>query len=226
MKKPQRSATVGRPPAKASRDTRELLLKSATELFAEFGVAATTFVMIAKRAGVTPAMMHYYFEDRDELCDAVVNERLLQIIAQVWNPLDRKAVAAATIQGVIERMMGCIQHNAWIPALWIREVLSEGGLLRERVIQRIPLQKLHAMAEAVARGQADGSINPEIEPLLVATSTVGLVMLSMAATKVLPRIMGKSIGPEAIQGHVTSLLLDGIRYRKPKPLRPVSRRER
>jgi AcrR family transcriptional regulator len=217
MKQSQKSATVGRPPAKASRDTRELLLNCAIELFAERGVAATTFAMIAKRAGVTPAMMHYYFQDRDELCDAVVNERLLQIIAQVWNPLDRKAVAAVTIQGVIERM---------IPALWIREVLSEGGLLRDRVIQRIPLQKLHAMAEAVARGQADGSVNPEIEPLLVATSTVGLVMLSMAATKVLSRIIGRSVGPEAIQGHVTSLLLDGIRYRKPKRLRPVPRRER
>jgi AcrR family transcriptional regulator len=224
MKKPQKSATVGRPPAKASRDTRELLLNSAVELFAERGVAATTFAMIAKRAGVTPAMMHYYFEDRDGLCDSVVNERLFQIIAQVWNPVDRKAVAEATIQGVIERMMGCIQHNAWIPALWIREILSEGGLLRERVIQRIPLQKLHAMAEAVERGQVDGSVNPEIEPLLVATSTVGLVMLSMATTKILPRIMGSSIGAEAIQGHVTSLLLDGIR--QPKRLRPVSRRER
>jgi AcrR family transcriptional regulator len=86
-------ATPGRPPAGAGRVARELLLNSATELFATDGVAATTFAMIAKRAGFTPAMVHYYFKDRNQLCDAVVDERLLRIVSQVWDPVQPDADA-------------------------------------------------------------------------------------------------------------------------------------
>ena len=43
------------------------------KLFARQGVAATTFAAIAKRAGLTPAMMHYYFKAREHLLDCVVD---------------------------------------------------------------------------------------------------------------------------------------------------------
>ena len=77
----KRTASPGRPLGSVHRDVRELLLGSATKLFAAHGVAGTTFAMIAKSVGITPAMLHYYFKDRDQLCDAVVSERVLRIIA-------------------------------------------------------------------------------------------------------------------------------------------------
>ena len=70
------SGHPGRPAASLDRDARELLLTAATELFAEQGVAATDLRTIAKRAGLTPAMLHYYFKDREQLLDVVVEERL------------------------------------------------------------------------------------------------------------------------------------------------------
>ena len=74
-------AGPGRPAASQGRNARDLLLTAAAELFSEQGVAATTFAMIAKRAGLTPAMLHYYFKDRDELLDIVVEERIARVIA-------------------------------------------------------------------------------------------------------------------------------------------------
>jgi AcrR family transcriptional regulator len=66
---------------------RGQLLDLATELFAARGVAATTIAHIAQRAGVTPAMVHYYFKSRDQLIDAVVLERIVPVIGFVWAPV-------------------------------------------------------------------------------------------------------------------------------------------
>ena len=65
----------GRPAAGlgGSAGQREQLLDAATELFAQHGVAATAIKTIAIHAGVTPALVHYYFRDREQLLDAVVD---------------------------------------------------------------------------------------------------------------------------------------------------------
>lgn len=222
----QSIASPGRPPAGAGRDARELLLNAATELFAEHGVAATTFAMIAKRAGLTPAMLHYYFTDRDQLCDAVVDERILRVIAQVWDPVDPEAGAADTIRGIVERLLERIEAMPWIPSLWIREILNEGGLLRERLVRRAPFDILRPLVDAVARGQAHGTLNPEINPVLLAISTIGLVMLNVTATKFLPRVLdSKPINTQTVQHHVIGLLLGGLGGKKPLRSNASSRKK-
>ena len=48
-------------------DARGRLLAAAVTLFSAQGVAGTTVAEIAKRAGVTSAMVHYYFKTKDQL---------------------------------------------------------------------------------------------------------------------------------------------------------------
>jgi AcrR family transcriptional regulator len=202
----------GRPRASIERDARELLLDSATELFATHGVAGTTLVMIAKRVGFTPAMVHYYFKNREQLLDAVVKERLLRIVSKVWDPVEPDADAAEAIRGIAERLLNQIEKMPWLPSLWIREILNEDGLLRERMLPHAPSYKAQSLARAIARGQADGSLNPELDPLLVISSTLGLVMLNMSATRIWAQLLHrKPLTPRAVLCHVTGLLLNGLR---------------
>ena len=151
----RRAITIGpgRPPASQERNARDLLLTAAAELFSQQGVAATTFAMIAKRAGLTPAMLHYYFKDREELLDVVVEERIARVIAHVWEPVEEGQDAFDLIEGVVERLFDGIEQMPWIPSTWMREILNEGGLLRNRVLCRLPFEKVRMVAEAVARGQ-------------------------------------------------------------------------
>ena len=64
-------------------DGREHLLDCATRLFAEQGIAATTMAQIAEAGGVTSAMVHYYFRNRETLLDVIVEERIMQAIGFV-----------------------------------------------------------------------------------------------------------------------------------------------
>ncbi len=206
----------GRPAASLERDARELLLAAATDLFAEHGIAATTFAMIANRAGLTPAMLHYYFKNREQLLDVVVEERLAPLIASVWNPVEADAAPEEVIRGIVERMLAGIDRMPWIPSTWMREVLNEGGLLRNRMLRLLPFDKIKILSEAVARGQASQRINPSLDPGLIIFSIIGLVMLHMATVRLWAEVFArKTPSRDTICRHITGLLLNG--------LQPVSR---
>ncbi|ABF40719.1 transcriptional regulator, TetR family [Candidatus Koribacter versatilis Ellin345] len=218
---------VGRPAARLGLGARELLLNAATELFAESGAGATTFAMIAKRAGLTPAMLHYYFKDRDELFDAVVEERLLPLIRNVWGPVHAGEDAAQIVEGVVGRLLEGVEKAPWLPSTWMREILNEGGALRERILERLPYEKLRILGNAIARGQKDGLLNPAIVPLLAVPSTIGLAMLHMATANTWAAILHQApLSREAMRKHITGLLLDGLCHKGRASAKTISREKK
>ena len=212
-------AKPGRPAANLERDARDLLLAAATELFAEHGVAATTFAMIAKRAGLTPAMLHYYFTNREQLLDVVVEERIAPLIAAVWTPVEAGVAAHELILGIVERLLAGIKRMPWVPSTWMREVLNEGGLLRTRMLRHLPFEKVKILGEAVARGQASKTVNRNLDSGLIGFSVIGLVMLHMATVRFSAEVFARQEpAAEVMNRHITGLLLDGLR--PPSPARP------
>lgn len=203
--------SAGRPVADPDRDTRALLLDAAANLFGEHGIAATSFALIARRAGLTPAMVHYHFRDRDRLLDALVDERLMPFIHAVWDPVRPDLNPAELIRGLVERLMQQIERSPWVPSTWMREILNDGGLLRERLFRRLPFDKPRLVGQAIAQGQAEHAVNPELDPLLFVFSTLGLVMLHMATVNVWSEVFRRTpLTSAAMQRHITGLLLTGL----------------
>ncbi len=201
----------GRPTSHSGLYAREKLLEAATELFAKQGVAATTFAMIAEQADLTPAMLHYYFRDREQLLDAVVEERLSPLIAGVWGPVAAGEGPAEIVRGVVDRMLAGIEKMPWVPSTWMREVLNEGGLLRGRVLRHLPFEKIGILSQSVAKAQAAGTANREIDPGLIVFSLIGLVMMHMATIKLWAEVFGrKAPNREALSRHITGLLIHGL----------------
>lgn len=202
----------GRPHASAPGASREALLDAAAGLFGRQGIAATTTAQIAAEAGVTAAMVHYHFAGRDALLDALVEARIAPLLAQVWAPVPEGTPVAAWIEILVRRLLEGPGRTPWLPPLWIREVLSEGGLLRERVFARLPVAQLQALGAAVAAGQARGEVNPDLEPRLLVLSLLGLTMLPLATAGLWGRLPGAAgIDAEAIARHATALLTAGLR---------------
>ena len=209
-RKPKRSP--GRPVTGVDGDAREHLLIAATELFAAQGVAATTFAAIAKRAGLTPAMMHYYFKDRDHLLDGVVDEKIAPFIASVWSPVNPGVAPEELLRGVVERLVAGIERMPWIPSTWMREVLNEGGLLRSRVLRKLPFDKVRVVSAAVERAQAKGEFQVDLDPVLIVFSMLGLVMMHLATAPFFAEVFHrKEPSPQAIGRHITALLQHGLK---------------
>lgn len=214
----QRRRSPGRPARGQDFAARERLIDAAAGLFAERGVEASSFALIAQQAGLTPAMMHYYFTDRDRLLDAVVSERLAPLVASVWNPVEPGAPPGEMLGGVVHRMLEGIGRMPWVPSTWMREVLNEGGLLRTRIVRCIPFDKVRIVAEAIARGQREHSANEALDPLLMVFSTLGLVMMHMATVRFFAGLFHREPpDQDEICRHINALLLHGLQSAAAEP---------
>ena len=61
------------------RENEAAILKAAEEVFAEFGFKGATTAMIAEKAGLPKANLHYYFPTKLALCRKVVDN-----IFRIW----------------------------------------------------------------------------------------------------------------------------------------------
>ncbi|MGC3962906.1 MAG: TetR/AcrR family transcriptional regulator [Rhodocyclaceae bacterium] len=209
-RKPAQRHAVGRPIASDGAAARERLLDATLSLIADQGVAATSIAQIAERAGVTPAMVHYYFKNRELLFDALVAERLATAIARVWSPVDLDTDPFEAVEGLVRRIAETARAVPQIPSLWLREVISDGGQLRQRVLRHLPTDKMQLLSELIAQGQREGRINPRLDTRYMFMSVVGLIMMPLAVSNVFTHITGQSIDIDALAEHAVSLLRNGM----------------
>ena len=208
----------GRPAVAAEIGTRDALLDAAVALFADQGVAATTSADIAARAGFTPAMVHYHFRNRERLLDAVVDERLARFPAHVFGTLALvDPSAAALIETLVRRVYDAAEHMPWMPPIWIREIVSEGGTLRDRMFRHFPREAVNALGEILAREQRQHRIPAGIEPRLAFLTIAGVAMLPLATRRLWSRIPGMAdLSNAQLLRHALTVLAAGLAPRPPR----------
>jgi len=205
------SRAVGRP-AGDSQDLRERLLDVAVECFAHHGIASATLREIAREAGVNPALVHYYFGDKAQLQQAVINERLLPAFNEVRSAMMLAGDdIAALIAGFVRGMSETVDRHPWLPPLWVREVLCEGGALRELLLTTVAPQMPQMLAARFAAAQQKGELNPDLDPRLLVASLVGLTLFPAAGAPIWRRMFNADdIDSIAMRDHAIALLDRGV----------------
>jgi len=201
----------GRPRADES-NQRERLLDAAVACFAADGVAATSLRSIALKAGVTPALVNYYFGSKQQLVDAFVAERVTSVVQVLRESLlaagdDPRALIAAFVHGIHD----AVARFPWLPSLWVREVLNEKGVLRDVLPKIIAPQVTHLLARMLVDAQKRGAIGPDLDPRLLIVSLVGLTMFPLAAEHLWRRIFAADdVDRDVLLRHTLALLDHGL----------------
>ena len=218
--KPDARATRKRPvlkrapgrPAADSPDLRLRLLDAALICFTRAGIGATSLRSIALEAGVTPAMLHYYFGDKAQLQQAVVDERLMPAFTRMRETLAQtQGNVAALIGAFVRGIEALVIEHPWLPSLWVREMLCEGGALRELLVQQVAPQLPQVLARRFAAAQKQGQLNAGLDPRLLVVSLIGLTMFPAAGAPIWRRIFDASdIDAAALRRHTLALLDGGI----------------
>jgi TetR/AcrR family transcriptional regulator len=213
-RRPPKARRPGRP-AQAPGDLRERLLDSALACFARASIGSTTLAAIARQAGVTPALVHYYFDDKPALVQAVVQERVLPATAGL-----REAIGAPTgdtgalVAGFVVGIHAVVARHPWLPALWVREILTEGGALREVMLSRVAPAVPQVLAQRFAQAQGAGAINPALDPRLLVVSLVGLTLFPLAAEGIWQRMFPDAgLDRARLLQHTLALLGGGLETR-------------
>jgi TetR/AcrR family transcriptional regulator len=202
-----RKRRAGRPSGD-DQDLRAHLLDVAIAQFSRNGIAATSLRAIAIDAHVTPAMLHYYFGDKPRLVQALIDERLLPALTPLRAQLERAGSdPAVLIEGFVSGIAGVVASHPWLPSLWVREVLCEGGELREVLFNQAIPNLPQMLASRFAAAQADGRLNADLDPRLLVVSLVGLTLFPAAGAPIWRRAFGaEGLRPEVMLKHTLALL--------------------
>lgn len=183
-KRPRRP---GRPAGET--DLRERLLDAALACFAAEGIRAASIKSIARQAGVTPALVHYYFGSKEDLQAAVVEERLMQVTDALRGALgDAGLPPGQLVAGFVAGIHALVERFPWLPVIWVREILTEGGALRDVMLSRVAPAVPQVLAQRFAQAQAAGAVNPALDPRLLVVSLIGLTLFPLAAESLWRRI--------------------------------------
>lgn len=199
-------------PTQGDPDLRERLLDASLAAFVSGGIAATPLKAIARAAGVTPALVHYYFGSKEQVVSAVIEERLMTVLAQLQASLAGGLTSSTGIAGeFVGALHRVVAQHPWLPVLWVREILTEGGALRELLLTRIAPMIPQQMAMRFAQAQQAGKLNTGLDPRLLVVSLIGLTLFPLAAEPIWRRLfVAGDIDHALLQSHTIALLERGL----------------
>jgi len=112
-------------PSPAEPDVRDSILAAAKTEFAAHGLKGASVRAIGQRAGVTAAMINYYFGGKDALYEAVVGDAIGRQVAQLTS-----AMAGPGEGGMASRIAGAyfdfLAEEGELQRLLAREILDRG----------------------------------------------------------------------------------------------------
>ncbi|MFF2387449.1 TetR family transcriptional regulator [Agromyces sp. NPDC058104] len=193
----------GRPRGGKPGDLRARILAAATAEFGERGYEAASMRAIARRAGVDPALVHHYFDDKQRLVAEVVEaplrpDRLVRTALD--GPLD--GLGERLVRAVLTAWDSPTVRPAAVAAL--RSAIGQGPvarMLREFLRREI----MHRIAERLDDVGDPG--DAELRAELAASQVVGVIMVRYVlefepiASLPVEELVAR-VGP-AVQWHLT-----------------------
>lgn len=138
--------------------TETRILEAAEREFMLKGYAATRTTAIAEAAGVTHAMLHYYFRTKDNLFSRVMSDKLSAVATSFRIPIDKDKSIADCIRSAVESHFAFMRANPLLPRFMVTEVFTNDALidlLKER-IAAIAGETIFRLQQKIDRDAADG----------------------------------------------------------------------
>src|ERR1700732_137388 len=148
--------------AKIHIDKRSRLVSAAVDLAYQNGFGATSLADIAREAEVPLGNVFYYFKTKDEIGEAIVEWRLVQLSAhrQRWSeagsPKDR---LCACVQGVFENKDSLAQHSCAVGTL-CHELHKAGASVATRATEILAqhLASMERQFRALVKGKDSNAL--------------------------------------------------------------------
>ena len=197
-------------------DVRERLLDAATELAVEQGFEACGLREIAARAEVSPAMISYYFGDRDGLYEAMFGrafERISEKVAAVM--ADRLRSGRDRIDDLVAIQVKAIAADPWLPKLVMREVLARNGSpMQEFVSDAVAKGALQMMVDWIEQEQERHEIRSDYDPRMLAMTIASLTGFPFLMLPLVGDRLGLELDdefPDRLIAHNQKLLSNALR---------------
>ena len=151
----------------SSNTTESRILVAAEEEFLDRGYDGARTVSIAERAGVTHAMLHYYFRSKEQLFQRILDEKINILVHSVLTAFfqsDRPFLQR--VEEGIAAHFDFLAANEKLPLFVVREIGKQGNSFLER-IKNIASERLVTMQAELDALAAEGAIRKISAPMLI-----------------------------------------------------------
>ncbi len=198
LKTPPRKKPV-RPPATQERQrdadrSQAAILAAATQEFAQHGLGGARMDAIAEKAQLNKRLIYYYFKDKDQLFQAVLEQSYRQI-REEERALNLEALQpAAAMRALVE-----FTWNYYIAHPEFLTLLNSANLHRARHLEKSQRARslnsplIDLLADILERGRKAGQFRGGIDPLQLYISIAGMSYFYLSNNPTLSAIFGRDL---------------------------------
>jgi TetR/AcrR family transcriptional regulator, fatty acid metabolism regulator protein len=158
--------------AQAQEEKRRLLLEAAVRVFARKGYHSSRVGDIAQEAGVAHGLLYHYFDSKEDVLRSVFRETWRALIETIESVEEAGDPPREQLRKVAEILLRSWRRDPDLVRVLVLEVTRSQHLPGE--MDEI-VESFAAIQEIVERGQADGSIRPDLDARLASYVFYGAV---------------------------------------------------
>ena len=185
------------PPEERLRDadrSQNTILAAARDEFAEFGLGGARMDRIAERAALNKRLIYYYFEDKETLFQAVLEQSYRDIRAaeQQLNLLE--LAPAEALRRLVEfTWLYYLAHPEFLTLLNSANLHKARHLRESRRARELNSPLVEMLAGILERGRRDGSFRGGIDPVQLYVSIAGMSYFYLSNNHTLSAIFGRDL---------------------------------
>jgi len=188
------------------------ILAAARDEFADYGLGGARMDRIAERAGLNKRLIYYYFEDKEQLFRAVLEQAYLHIREEErkLNLLDLQPSAA--VRRLVEfTWQYYLDHPEFLTLLNSANLHRARHLDGSERVREMNSPLIATLGEILERGRKEGTFRGGIDPVQLYVSIAGLSYFYLSNNHTLSAIFGRDLmAPKARSerlSHMVELVL-------------------
>lgn len=196
---------MGRPRKTSGKvDTASAIRAKALEQFGRFGYESTSLAEVAKSVGVTRTTLLYYFDTKEALYDAVVQDAFTRLSTMLVSGMLGGGDFKRRVRRMVRGFLTHVDENPHLAKLMIREVIDEHGpgcrIIVEQGLPVLGIVEEFIMREGRLRKDQKGLLREVL--LQISTS----VMLKSASGELKQSFWGA----KARTSELAEILIEGL----------------
>src|SRR5229473_1138838 len=178
--------TRGRP-----KQSRAAILKAAVREFAQEGVAGARTDAIARSAKVNKALLYYYFEDKEALYRAVLDQVFGGVRAAIHNALAQKLAPREKLASYVCAHFDYIASNPLYPRIVQAEFLRAGRdpSRLERIAKQYFRPVFLELSALLKQGAQSGDFRP-VDPIHFIPSMISVIVFYFNTAPIMKLMTG------------------------------------
>lgn len=171
-------------------NTEKAILDAAEEIFLEKGYNGASTTRIAEKAGVTHAMLHYYFRSKEKIFLKILDKTVDEMLSSLSGSMSSDAGLWQTMEKVIRSHFDFMNAHRRYPFLMLNVAETNPEMLEKykRRITNMVTVEFGRHKERMEKWIEEGEIN-DIDPLQLLFTIISLNLSSFTGLAIMQNVL-------------------------------------